>query len=105
MAVRKALVVGIDDYPNNPLNGCCNDSAALKSLLERNGNGNPNFDVRQVNNVKSRPSSGPVSRDALVGMRMLFFSTIQAMAISTHRRLPRYAALLVSDPASLLRTS
>lgn len=54
MAIRKALVVGIDDYPGNPLNGCCNDSAALKSLLERNGNGNPNFDVRQVNNVKSK---------------------------------------------------
>ncbi len=54
MAVRKALVVGIDDYPGNSLNGCCNDSAALKSLLERNGNGHPNFDVRQVNNVKSK---------------------------------------------------
>ena len=54
MTVRKALVVGIDDYPDNSLNGCCNDSAALKSLLERNGNGNPNFDVRQVNNVKSK---------------------------------------------------
>ena len=54
MTVRKALVVGIDDYPGNSLNGCCNDSAALKSLLERNGNGNPNFDVWQVNNVKSK---------------------------------------------------
>lgn len=58
MTVRKALVVGIDDYPGNSLNGCCNDSAALKSLLERNGNGNPNFDVRQINNIKSKAELG-----------------------------------------------
>lgn len=54
MSVRKALVVGIDNYPGNPLSGCCNDSEALRNLLEKNGNGDPNFDVRQENDVKSK---------------------------------------------------
>ena len=28
MGERKALVVGIDNYPSCPLYGCCNDSEA-----------------------------------------------------------------------------
>lgn len=43
--MKKALVVGIDDYPNNPLNGCVNDAAAIANLLETNGDGAPNFSV------------------------------------------------------------
>ena len=54
MTVRKALVVGIDDYADSPLHGCCNDSEAMKCLLENNGNGDPNFAVRQENNVKNK---------------------------------------------------
>ncbi|MDW5550375.1 caspase family protein [Methanosarcina sp.] len=46
--IRKALVIGIDDYPYNPLNGCINDAGAVKSVLERNGDGSPNFDVRLI---------------------------------------------------------
>ena len=29
---RKALVVGIDDYPECPLNGCVNDAEKNKKL-------------------------------------------------------------------------
>lgn len=45
MSTRKALVVGIDNYPTHPLNGCCNDSEAIKDLLANHGNGDPNFEV------------------------------------------------------------
>ena len=54
MSVRKALVVGIDNYPLEPLNGCCNDSEAIKDLLANHGNGDPNFDVWQKNNISTK---------------------------------------------------
>ncbi len=36
MSVRKALVVGIDNYPRAPLHGCVNDAVAVARLLESN---------------------------------------------------------------------
>ncbi len=45
--MRKALIVGINYYPNsNPLFGCVNDAYEVKSVLERNGDGSVNFDVK-----------------------------------------------------------
>ena len=42
-------MVGIDDYPSpNELSGCVNDAIKLTSLLESNGDGSPNFDVRKI---------------------------------------------------------
>lgn len=43
--MRKALVIGIDDYPNAELQGCVNDATRIASLLERDGNGDPNFSI------------------------------------------------------------
>ena len=43
--MKKALVIGIDDYPTNPLAGCVNDAKAIGSILARNGDGSPNFSV------------------------------------------------------------
>ncbi len=34
--MKKALVVGIDDYPSSPLGGCVNDANAIATLLETN---------------------------------------------------------------------
>jgi len=45
---RRALVVGIDDYPAAPLDGCVNDAEAMRALLERHDDGSPNFDVKLV---------------------------------------------------------
>jgi len=44
--MKKALVVGIDDYPSSPLSGCVNDAVAIAYTLEKNGDGSPNFSVR-----------------------------------------------------------
>jgi len=41
--MKKALVIGIDDYPTNPLSGCVNDANAIANTLETNGDGSPNF--------------------------------------------------------------
>lgn len=47
--MKKALVVGIDDYPPpNKLNGCVNDAVELHAFLESNGDGSPNFEVRRL---------------------------------------------------------
>lgn len=44
--MRKALVVGIDQYPSCPLHGCCNDADSITNILSQNEDGSPNFDVR-----------------------------------------------------------
>jgi hypothetical protein len=41
----RALVIGIDDYADSPLNGCVNDALAVGRLLETHANGDPNFSV------------------------------------------------------------
>lgn len=55
--MRKALIVGIDKYPDQPLFGCENDAASVASILDKNGDGSPNFDIRLLssdsNNVTS----------------------------------------------------
>lgn len=44
--MRKALVVGVDDYEQCPLYGCCNDADDIANILSRNEDGSPNFSVR-----------------------------------------------------------
>jgi hypothetical protein len=43
--MKKALCVGINNYPSAPLSGCINDATCVTVLLEKNGDGSPNFDV------------------------------------------------------------
>ena len=51
---RKALVVGIDNYPGCSLNGCVNDANEINKLLEINGDGSPNFEVKFVPNIQTK---------------------------------------------------
>ena len=46
--MKKALVIGIDDYLGAPLHGCVNDATSVSQLLEANGDGSPNFSVRTL---------------------------------------------------------
>lgn len=52
--MRKALIVGIDNYVQCPLNGCCNDADAVATILESNADGSPNFSVKLEKNVSSK---------------------------------------------------
>ncbi|RSK07445.1 Caspase domain protein [Streptococcus oralis] len=54
MLKNKALVIGIDKYPQYPLNGCVNDAIEIASLLKENGDGSPNFDVKLELDVTSK---------------------------------------------------
>ncbi len=44
--MRRALIVGIDDYGGAPLHGCVSDANAVAVVLETHGTGSPNFQVR-----------------------------------------------------------
>lgn len=45
--MKKALCVGIDSYENiGDLHGCVNDANSVKNVLERNGDGSLNFQVK-----------------------------------------------------------
>jgi hypothetical protein len=44
--MKKALVVGINNYPNANLTGCVNDANAMANVLETNGDGSPNFSIK-----------------------------------------------------------
>lgn len=65
--MRKALLIGINNYPGrgNALRGCLADINALQPLLERNGDGSHNFDVRMLPDVSS-------SSRAMVDIEHLF---------------------------------
>ena len=52
--MKKALVVGIDAYPLSPLTGCVNDATAFTTIMETDGGGAPNFEIRQCNNVQTK---------------------------------------------------
>jgi len=41
--MRRALIVGIDEYPNCPLYGCVNDAKKIVKVLSRNYDGTLNF--------------------------------------------------------------
>ncbi|WP_134683625.1 caspase family protein [Brevibacillus migulae] len=48
--MRKALIVGLNDYPTAPLYGCVNDALSIATVLGKNGDGSPNFSVKTITN-------------------------------------------------------
>lgn len=58
--MKKALVVGIDDYPTSPLSGCVNDAIEVGSKLETNGDGSPNFGVVSITSNNESVTSARV---------------------------------------------
>lgn len=52
--MRKALVVGINSYPQNPLSGCVNDANDISKLLERHENRDKNFSVKKMTDIKTK---------------------------------------------------
>lgn len=75
--MRKALIVGLNDYPSAPLKGCVNDAHKVLSALERNANGSPNFSVRPILNSVTRPELRSAIKDLFSGdseIALLYFS-------------------------------
>jgi len=75
--LKKALIVGIDDYPGSPLHGCVNDAFAIAELLQTNGDGSPNFDVSLNVDLTSKAKLLELIDDLFDGqadVALLFFS-------------------------------
>lgn len=75
--MKKALVVGLDNYPGCPLNGCVNDAYAVANVLETHSDGGPNFDVRLEINVSTRASLKAMIRQLFEGdheVSLFYFS-------------------------------
>ena len=70
---RKALVVGIDDYPFSPLQGCVNDATKIATLLKTNEDGSKNFDVRL--------ETEDLTKDNLMDMLQQLFSGESEIAL------------------------
>ncbi len=78
--MKKALVIGINDYPQSPLNGCVNDAHAIANVIESNGDGSPNFNVKLITSPNI-DISRPVLRESIdqlfsgdCDMALLYFS-------------------------------
>ncbi len=52
--MRKALVVGINDYPASPLYACVADAIRMAGLLARHEDGSANFDVSLQRHVQEK---------------------------------------------------
>lgn len=64
--MKKALLIGINDYPNGfRLRGCIEDVRNLAPFLERNADGSKNFDVQILEDVKT-------SNEVMKRVRQLF---------------------------------
>lgn len=61
---RKALIVGIDAYPDAPLAGCVSDAEAVAGLLSSHADGSPNFEVRKIT-APGQAVTRPVLRQAV----------------------------------------
>lgn len=46
--MKKALIVGLNDYPNCELKWCNNDAYEFKKMIETNEDGSLNFDVKSI---------------------------------------------------------
>jgi hypothetical protein len=46
--MRKALVVGVNDYSPSPLMGCVADATTIATTLETHADGSPNFSVKLI---------------------------------------------------------
>lgn len=51
--MKKALLIGINAYPGAELKGCIEDITKFKSVIERNGDGTTNFEVRMLADVQT----------------------------------------------------
>lgn len=75
--MKKALVVGINNYPTSPLTGCVNDASAFASIIETHGDGSPNFNVKLETNVATKAKLKSLIMDLFKGdndTALLYFS-------------------------------
>ena len=58
--MKRALVIGINDYPSAKLLGCVDDARSVSQFLESNGDGSPNFSVHTLTSDGDDVSSAAI---------------------------------------------
>lgn len=74
---RKALVVGINNYPACLLRGCENDAREFSAIMEYNGDNSKNFDVKLETNIQTKGQLKSLIIDLFSGQNeiaLLYFS-------------------------------
>lgn len=78
--MRRALIIGIDEYATSPLKGCVNDARTIEKLLRNHEDGSPNFDCRLLT-APPFPAERPAIREKIAElfaheaeMALLYFS-------------------------------
>ena len=92
---RKALIVGIDDYPFSPLEGCVSDAVQLSKLLKSHYDGKPNFEIKALLSSKEK-----INRPVLKEEIERLFSGNPAIALlyfAGHGYLNSYDGYLVTQ--------
>nr|WP_321351878.1 caspase family protein [uncultured Methanoregula sp.] len=99
--MRKALVVGIDYYENiQPLNGCVNDAKSIKEVLERNGDGTKNFEVKcLVSTTKHDPVTKRNLKDDITDLFKDNNDEVALFYFSGHGHLEATGGYLVTSDA------
>lgn len=76
--MKKALLIGINEYPKgNELYGCLEDIHNVQTVIERNGDGSPNFSVKLLENCQSSLKAMDAVKNLFHGdgeCAMLYFS-------------------------------
>ncbi|UJP08367.1 MAG: caspase family protein [Nitrosomonas sp.] len=92
---RKALIVGIDDYPCSPLEGCVSDAVQLSKLLKSHYDGKPNFEIKTL-----LSSNGEIEKTLLKKEIENLFSGSPVIALlyfAGHGYLNSYGGYLVTQ--------
>lgn len=61
--MRRALVIGFDNYKSARLKGCINDAENISSELDRNSDGSKNFDVKLITDKNTEVPKGYLRRE------------------------------------------
>jgi len=75
--MKKALLVGINQYPDAPLRGCVQDAAELARILEFNADDTANFNVRLETNIPRKSTLRALIVDLFSGeneIALFYFS-------------------------------
>ena len=75
--MRKALIIGLTEYPECPLQYCDDDAVAINTLLEADSNGDPNFHTRLVKDRMARSEMRAAIKELFAGdseIALLYFS-------------------------------
>ncbi|BAV07012.1 Caspase domain-containing protein [Filimonas lacunae] len=75
--MRKAIVIGIDEYPGVPLEGCKNDAAAFCNTIQTNGDGSPNFEAILRTDITTRAQLSDLAENVFKGecdVALFYFS-------------------------------